>query len=154
MNANRRRDYYAGCLVALIGAGAAYEGSTYEIGSLQEMGSGFFPTLIGILLVLIGIIITLSASTTAAPADPHQMVRSRPDWRGWSAIIAGVLLFILLAQNAGLLPATFACVFVAAMGDRSSTWKEALLLAGGVTAFGIGLFAFGLKVQIPIFWGY
>ncbi len=62
MNANRRRDYYAGCLMALIGAGAAYEGSTYDIGTLQEMGSGFFPTVVGILLVIVGILIAMTAS--------------------------------------------------------------------------------------------
>ena len=51
----------------------------------------------------------------------------------------------------GLAPATFACVFVSAMGDRSATWKSAFLLALGITVFGVALFVYVLKVPFPIF---
>jgi hypothetical protein len=64
-----------------------------------------------------------------------------------------VVLFVLLADNVGLLPAIFACVFVAALGTRITTLKEALLLAAGVTIFGIGLFSYVLKVPFPILRG-
>jgi len=36
-------DCYAGALIALIGAGAAYQGSQYGVGSLMQMESGVFP---------------------------------------------------------------------------------------------------------------
>ncbi len=35
-----RRDHYAGALVALIGAGAAWRGSQYGIGTMWRMGVG------------------------------------------------------------------------------------------------------------------
>jgi hypothetical protein len=57
------------------------------------------------------------------------------------------------AEYGGLLPAIFACVFVSALGSKTTHWKEALVLAACVTAFGVALFAFGLKVQIPILRG-
>ena len=62
-------------------------------------------------------------------------------------------LFIGLAKPAGLAPATFACVFVGALGTRETTLREAALLALGVTVFGVLLFSFGLKVQFPIIRG-
>jgi hypothetical protein len=152
-----KRDYYAGAFIALIGAGAAYEGSTLGIGSLAQMESGFFPTVIGVGMILVGAAIAVSGGTAGPAAtgleDPHH-ADSPMDWRGWIAIIAGVGLFMGLCEYAGLMPAIFACVFVSAMGSTTTTWKEAVVLAVCVTVFGIVLFAYGLQIQIPILRGF
>ena len=68
----RHRDYYAGALVALIGAGAILEGRTYGIGTLTDMGSGFFPVALGAGLILMGIL--MAAVHSPAP-DAHQATR-------------------------------------------------------------------------------
>jgi len=86
-----------------------------------------------------------------APADSHAI--QVPDWRGAAAIIAAVALFILLANRAGLAPATFACVFVGALGTSSTRLIEAAVLAAAVTVFGVVLFRYGLQVQFPIIRG-
>ena len=155
MSFERKRDHYAGALIALIGAAAAYEGSQYGIGSLDEMGSGFFPAAIGLAMILTGATIAISGRKMEEQTPGLHLYAASPavDWRGWIAIIAGTCLFMALAEYAGLLPAIFACVFVSALGSKSTRWKEALVLAVCVTAFGVALFAFGLKVQIPILRG-
>jgi hypothetical protein len=151
MKLGYRRDYYAGALMMLLGAGAALEGSRYHVGSLTNMGPGFFPTALGILLAIVGVVIAGSASYGEPTAEPADIVSLKPDWRGWFCVSAGALLFIVLAAHGGMVPATLACVFVAALGDRNNSWKQALLLAVGVTVFGTLLFSYGLRVQIPIF---
>ena len=53
------------------------------------------------------------------------------------------------------MPATFACVFVSALGDRETTLKGAVVLSAGVTIFGILLFSYVLKISMPILkWGF
>jgi hypothetical protein len=158
MSTVNKRDYYAGALVALIGAGAAYQGSSYGIGTLAQMGSGFFPTAIGCGMILIGAAIAATGggaepAATTGLEDPHHAPTTM-DWRGWVAIISGVALFMALCEFVGLLPAIFACVFVSAMGSTTTTWKEAAVLAAGVSAFGIALFSYLLQVQIPILRGF
>ena len=152
MSFSHRRDYYAGALMMLVGGGAAYVASHYRMGSLTQMGPGYFPTVLGIILAVIGIIIAGSAAYTPAPATAGAPT-PRPDWRGWLCIVTAALLFIGLARYAGLIVATFVCVFVAALGDRENSWKEGALLAAGITVFGVLLFSFVLHVQIPIFGG-
>jgi len=149
MKLAQRRDYYAGALVMLLGAGAAVMGSRYQIGSLTSMGPGFFPTALGILLAFLGALIAGTASYGSPSNAPDTTMR--PDWRGWLCIVSGAGLFIVLAAHAGLVPATLACVFVAALGDRGNSWKNALCLAIGVTVFGTLLFSYVLQIQIPIF---
>jgi hypothetical protein len=77
-------------------------------------------------------------------------VLSRPEWRGWVCVVAGPLMFILFGAYGGLIPATFMCVFVSALGDRTATLKASLLLAAGVTAFGVLLFHYVLKIPFPL----
>lgn len=145
---DRYRDHYAGLLIALIGVGAIFEGRQYGIGSLTNMGSGFFPVMLGVGMVLMG---AMMAMLRSAAVDGHGI--HTPDWRGAAAIIAAVGLFILLANRAGLAPATFACVFVGALGTRGTRLVEAAILGAAVTVFGVLLFRYGLQVQFPIIRG-
>lgn len=144
----RNRDYYAGVVVALIGAGAIAQGISYGVGNLYAMGSGFFPVALGTGMILLGILMAVfrAPSNAAHAASP-------PDWRGALAIALAVVLFILLAGSAGLLPAIFACVFVGALGTRTTTLREAAILAACVAIFGVLLFSLGLKIQFPILRG-
>ena len=144
---SRNREVYAGGLMALIGVGAAYEGWEYGVGSLSNMGSGFFPMALGVGLVAMGLLMAL-----ARPAAEGHAVEA-PNWRGAAAILAAVTLFILLANRAGLAPATFACVFAGALGTRGTRPAEALLLAAGVTVFGVLLFRYGLQSPFPVLRG-
>ncbi len=66
----------------------------------------------------------------------------------------GPALFIAVGHFTGMLPATFACVFVSALGDRKSTLKSSAILAAGVSIFGVLLFHYLLKLPMPMLsWG-
>jgi hypothetical protein len=142
------KDYYGGALMFLLGAGAIYAGTQYKIGTLSAMGPGYFPVAIGAVLALMGILIALSARTGGATGeDKHQ----RPEWRGWFCITASIIAFIVLGKHGGLLPATFAVVFIAALGDRQNTLKHAVLLALGVCVVAVVVFWWALHLQFPLF---
>lgn len=148
-----RRDFYAGLFVVLIGLGTASIGLTYKIGSLIEMGSGLFPTALGILLIVIGVLIAATASQPEPEALGH-MKTSTPSLRGGICILLGVLSFVMLGQYFGMALASFACVFISALGDRAMSLKAAFILALGVTVVGVVLFSYGLQSGLPIFsWG-
>ena len=135
-----KRDYYAGALMVLIGPIAAKERATTSLGTLQKMGPGYFPVMLGSLLILLGILIAGTASTGGNAERRGPLPHA--EWRGWAGIIAGPILFIIFGKFFGLLPATFACVFVSALGDREMTAKGAAILSACVTIFGILLFSY------------
>jgi Tripartite tricarboxylate transporter TctB family len=141
------RDFYAGLLLILVGLVAAEQGANYKLGSLTNMGPGFMPAALGGLLAILGILI---AGSEALSKRPQEVAQMRPDWLGWLCIIGGPIVFILLAERVGMAPAAFGCVFVAALGDRTTTWREAALLAAGVTVFGVVLFNVFLGVPLSI----
>jgi hypothetical protein len=148
-----KKDYYAGGLMTLIGVGAILEARHYNTGTLFHMGPGFFPIILGVVMTGLGILIA-GVAATAQASDDDQLTIPKPEWRAWLCILAGPILFIILGSLGGLIPATFACVFVSALGDREITLKSATLLAVGVTVFGVGLFSYVLQVSLPMWrWG-
>jgi hypothetical protein len=153
-----RRDYYGGALMVLLGLSAIVIGQGYRIGSLTQMGSGFFPVALGAILVLLGMAIAGTAKRPAARPTLHEgampEAEQGPEWRGWFCILGGVLAFIVLGQWGGLLIATFAVTFISALGDRDNTWRSALILALGITVVSVVVFWWALQVQFPLFsWG-
>jgi hypothetical protein len=149
------KDYYGGGLMLLLGLGAIWQGFDYQIGTLSRMGPGYFPVAIGAILALMGILIMAGAISQSANGAEHDVKTSHPpEWRGWSCIIAANIAFVVLGRYGGLLPATFAVVFISALGDRQNSLKNACLLAIAMVVVCLIVFAWALQLQFPLFrWG-
>ena len=148
-NLVRKRDFYAGALVIFFGLVMALKGPGYRLGTLMHMGPGFLPTALGVILICLGIAIAATGLTVPEGED-EDILPEHPEWLGWACILAGPLCFILFGSLFGLIPAIFTCVFVAALGDRTSTLRGSIILAAVVTAFGVGLFSYILQVPMPL----
>jgi putative Ca2+/H+ antiporter (TMEM165/GDT1 family) len=147
-----KRDHVAGALVILVGVAAILAARSYDVGTIERMGPGYFPMALGILLLAVGAGIGLTASNGSADAD--QDAGHPADIRGWLCILLGVGAFIVFAWAGGLGPAAFACVFVSAWGDRTATLKGALMLALCISVFAVVVFAYLLGLPLPAFrWG-
>ena len=147
-----KRDYYAGGLMLALGVGAAVVGSGYKVGTLARMGPGFMPVMLGSVLALLGILIAGTALASSEP-DNGKFLPDNPQWFGWLCILGGPVLFIIFGQYGGMIPAIFACVFVCALGDKTATYKSSLILAAGITVFGVLLFHYLLSIPFPLLRG-
>jgi len=152
------KDYYGGGLMILVGLAAVRAGTQYPMGTLARMGPGLFPTALGAILAAIGLAIALSARSAVAPS-PHPAgsesgAHPAFDPRAWGGIIGGTLAFMLLSKYGGLVPATFALVFISAMGDRENSLMEAFLLSISMVVIAVVAFWWALQLQFSLFsWG-
>ena len=85
----KKRDFYAGGLMTLLGAAVTLDSMTYSLGSLTHMGPGMFPLMLGVTLTVVGVLILGAAVATplaqdnekdrsgqdAAPAEPFLVFR-------------------------------------------------------------------------------
>ncbi|MFM0619743.1 tripartite tricarboxylate transporter TctB family protein [Paraburkholderia nemoris] len=150
------KDHYGALLLTSLGIGTLTLGLGYETGTLNSMGAGYIPSVLGALLILVGIVLGISAvlrdDRKVAHVEPgHAASESVPDWRSWFAIVGGVVAFVVLGRYGGLVPAAFASVFVSALGDRESTVRSAGGLAAVLTVFGVVVFHYGLKLPLALF---
>jgi hypothetical protein len=145
------KDVWGGLLMTCIGIWVAVHSISYSVGTLTHMGPGYFPLVLGAILALTGIAIGIKGLT----ADPGERRSARrPEWKAWMLICAGLIAFVVFAEYAGLVAATFATVFISALGDRDNSWRSASALALAMVIVGVVVFGWALKVQLPLFkWG-
>ena len=95
----------------------------------MHMGPGFFPTALGVLLVILGIAIAATALAPSAEGAEHSesILPEHPQWWGWFCILMSPVLFIFFGRYFGMAPGTFACVCIAALGDKQATWKSTIV---------------------------
>lgn len=151
----RNRDFYAGGLMVIVGTIATVIAPSYGLGTMMRIGPGFFPTMLGVALIIIGVMIIVAGMLPKSKieADEDDILSALPkrmEWRGWSCLLAGPIMFALLGEHFGLIPAAFSCVFVSAMGDRKATVLESLVLAGAVSVFGGLLFSYLIRIPLPM----
>jgi hypothetical protein len=152
----RNRDFYAGGLMVLIGLVAVKVAPSYGIGTPMRMEPGFFPTALGVILILLGIAIAIVGQTQGQEEeDALSALPDKIEWRGWACVLGGPVVFAILGEHFGLIPAAFGCVFVSALGDRTSTIVGSLILAACVSVFGAILFSYLMQVPLPMFeWSF
>ncbi|MBV8617259.1 MAG: tripartite tricarboxylate transporter TctB family protein [Curvibacter sp.] len=141
--------------MVIVGVSAAYVATDYKIGTLARMGPGFFPCAIGCLMALVGLMMAFSARFDSSPGTATSGHKHEiPDLRGSICLILGVLAFIGCGTYLGLLPATFAIVFISALGDRNNNLKQSLMLAVVMSLVAVVIFWWALQIQLPLFkWG-
>lgn len=144
---NRPKDLLAGALY-IVGGGATFLwAQKYEMGTATHMGPGYFPALLGLALILFGIAATVKglASKQPDPLAKHKI--------GTLVLMtASVVSFGLLIERAGLVVATFACLFFACFQRLRTNPLEVLMLFMGVTIFNVVVFVDFIGMQIPVFW--
>ena len=104
----------------------------------------YFPTVLGVLLSLIGAI-----SLVRGFAQPGEAV-GRLALKPLALITAGIVAFGLLVRDAGLIVAIPLLIIVSATASIRFRWWVAVLLSVGMTVFGVFVFNKALGVPLPV----
>lgn len=140
----RNKDFLAGSLFILAGAIFFWVSRDYGMGTSRRMGPGYFPTVLSLLLTLIGAGVLLISLRSSEQVDGFSV-------RAFTCVILGTVIFGVLIRDAGILIAVVTLVLVAAAGNRESKWLPMGALAAGMALLCYGLFVKGLGMPIPIF---
>ena len=148
-----KRDYYAGAVMCGIAAFMGFNALGYNIGTIRNIGPGLFPFALSIVLFGVGLLIALNAGETVPDTLDHfdENASKYPDIKGGLAIVGGMLAFVVFTQTLGIVAGTFACVFISAIGAKDATWLGSLIMSAVVTVFGISVFIYLLKLNLPLF---
>jgi hypothetical protein len=138
------KDFWSGLLFIAIGSAAIILGSKYTIGSAARMGPGYFPRVLGILLILLGLILAVRALKLKGwPIAPWK-------WRPTLIVLGSVVLFGQIVQTVGLALSTVILIVLASAASHEFRWKEALMVGIALAALSVGVFIIGLKLTLPI----
>jgi hypothetical protein len=142
------KDFWAGVMLIGTGAAAIVIARDYAFGTALRMGPGYFPSVLGGLLVLFGLYLV------AAGLRHHVRIEGNWSLRALIVLPLSLVLFGLLMERAGFVPALMVLIVGSAAAGSEFRLIEVLLLAVGLTAFCVALFIWGLGLPYPLLVGW
>src|SRR5215510_9376444 len=144
MHIRSPKDFWAGLIFVALGAGFVALALQYRLGDLPRIGPGLFPTLIGSLLVALGLIVAGRALVLEGPAI--ERIQPRP----LLISLAAIVLFALALQWLGIVAAIAALVLVGAYASRDVRILQVLALAVFLIVFSVAIFVWLLGLPLPL----
>ncbi len=141
-----RKDLLAGATFVAFGLAFAITSSTYELGTPLRMGPGYFPLILGGLLVLLGILIVVKGFVAGEGDDI-----GRVPWKAGALLMAALLFFGFTVRGLGLVPALLVTVFLSALAGHHARVIPAVVIAASLTALSVLIFVIVLQLRLPYF---
>ena len=155
MGIKSQKDFFSGLMFLIVGGGFAIGAYSYGMGDGARMGPGYFPRMLGILLAILGSVVTFK-SLTVATASGDKI--GSWAWKPICYILGANLMFGILLGGLpsiglpamGLIAAIYALTLISSLADNHFKLKSVLVLAT-ILAIGSYLaFIVLLKLQIPV----
>lgn len=146
MKIKSQEDFWSGLMFIGFGIGAIIIARDYPMGSAMRMGPGYFPTVIGGLLVVIGAVISAIAFKVEGLG-----IGTWP----WRAMVLMSLAFMLFAsgmEHIGFIPSLALLIVVSSLSTPHFRWKEVAIEAVVMIAGSWAVFIYGLELPYTL-WG-
>jgi hypothetical protein len=155
MNIKSQKDFFSGLMFMVAGVAFAWGATGYTIGTGARMGPGYFPLALGILLAVLGGIITFKALVVET-VDGDKI--GKLAWKPLFFIIAANLVFGVMVGGLpsihlpamGLIAGIYALTFIASLAGDAFNAKETAVLATVLAAMSYVAFVLLLKLQFPV----
>jgi hypothetical protein len=138
------RDFWAGLLFIGLGILAVGVGSRYPLGTAARMGPGYFPRILGLLLLFLGAIIAFRG----VRVDGEAIRKWR--WRPTMVVLGSVVIYGLIVGTLGVAISTMLLIVAASAASHEFRPRESIVAGLLLSALAVGVFVVGLGVQLPV----
>ena len=146
MHIRNQKDFLAGLMFVAFGVFFSGFGTQYTFGTGARMGPGYFPTVLGVILIIMGVIIALTA--LSPKAEEHKVAKF--SWSTILLILGAVVLFGLMLTRLGLVISLMTVVLVSSYASHEFGWKAAIINTIVLIALCLFVFVYALSLQLPL----
>jgi hypothetical protein len=140
------RDVAAGGIFILFGLAFGIDAMLeLKIGTALRMGPGYFPLILGTILIGLGAAIVVQGLRL------ENVSLSSPSWRALALILLSPLVFGVTVRGLGLVPAILLSSGIAVFASRRTTPMMALSVPVGLAVLCVLIFKYGLGLLLPLF---
>jgi len=146
------KDLWASVMYIGTGALGMWIARDYPFGSALRMGPGYFPTVLGGIMVAMGIYVL-----ALGLRKDHEKIQGNWSIRALIVLPISMVVFGILMEEAGFIPAMLALIPISAAAGRDFKWVEVVPLTIGLTILCAAGFIFALGLPYPLIkglWGY
>jgi hypothetical protein len=143
-----RKDFWSGVMLIAIGGGAVFIARNYQFGSSLRMGPGYFPIILGGALLMFGVYFIIQGLRTGA-----EKLEGSWSLRALIILPLSLVLFGLLIDRAGFIPAMLALIIGSATASTQFKLIEVLVFAVVMTAMCVLVFVWALGLPYELITG-
>lgn len=155
MRIKSQKDFFSGLMFMAIGGVFAWGATAYSLGSSARMGPGYFPLAVGVLLALVGGVITFK-SLVVETMDGDKV--GKIAWRPLVFVISANLVFgasigglpLIGLPPLGMVLGIYLLTVVASLGGDHFKLREALVLGTVLATMSYVAFVWLLQLQFPV----
>jgi hypothetical protein len=145
---HNNKDFWAGLVFAGTGALAMFISRDYPFGTTLRMGPGYFPRILGGILVLFGLYVMVRGLRS------NEKMKGNWSIRALIVLPLSMVLFGVVMELAGFVPALAVLIFVSAASGGEFKFKEVLLLTLFLSVMSVAMFIWGLGLPYPVIKGF
>jgi hypothetical protein len=145
---SKNKDLWAGAMLIATGAATMIIARNYAFGTTLRMGPGYFPTVLGGILILFGLYLVVSGLRS------NDEIQGSWPPRAMIVLPLALVLFGVLMTHAGFLPALLVLIFGSALAGPQFRLVEVLLLSAALSVVSVALFVWGLGLPYPLIADY
>lgn len=146
MKITSQEDFWAGVMFIVFGAVAIFIAQDYPFGTTSRMGPGYFPTWLGIVMVVLGVMVAATGFKVQGEGV------GKFAWKAMFLLSVAFVFFGWAIDHVGFVPALFVMVFLSAAAGKEFRFKEVLIMSIALIIGSWALFIKGLELPFPLFW--
>ncbi|MET0706287.1 MAG: tripartite tricarboxylate transporter TctB family protein [Tardiphaga sp.] len=140
----RNIDFYSGLLLVAVATVALLYIRTLTIGTVLEMGPGYFPLGLALVLLGMGLCLVVKGLLVRGPAVGEFYLRPL------FFILLSFTVFGVLVERAGLILAILVQVAIAHFASREATWRQSAITGIVLAAASAVVFVWLLKIPVGL----
>jgi hypothetical protein len=137
-------DVAFGGFLILLAIVALTETRNLTIGTTADMGPGYVPRALSLLIMAFGLVI--AGRGFFAKRRPLPAIKLRPIL----SVLVSLAAFALLLPRGGLALATMVTMACSTFSSADYRWRESIIFAVIITAFTVVLFVYGLGLPLSV----
>lgn len=147
MKVKSQRDFVSGLMFIIVGIAFAWGSTSYNFGDSARPGPAYFPFGLGIILALLGAIVTFKALTIESEnGDPIGAIA----WKPLVIILGAVAVFGFALPRLGLVITIPLLIIISSLAGDEFNWLEVIILSVVLTLMSYLVFVVGLSLVIPL----
>ena len=143
----RLPDLIAAAATLGLGLFAWVETGDYAMGTLRSMDAGYFPRMISVGLLILGVLLAVMTLV----GGPNRFGGDRVSPLSMVIISASLLTFAFTIERFGIIPAIFCSVLLSTFASETRNYVQALLLSAGTAVLSALVFVQLLGLSIKVF---
>lgn len=146
MRIRNQKDFWGGVMFAVLGLLFVVLSQQYQLGTAAKMGPGYFPTMLGGLMAILGFITMWMSTSRSNPETKVEKI----GWREIFLVLIAVTVFATGLQPLGMIISVTLLIAISATASYEFNWKETLISIVVLLIASELVFVKGLELQFPV----